>query len=143
MEKKGKKFVTQTDSEVIACLLDDCFDGDVLRTIGIVAKKLKGSFALAILHKQHSDKIYVAKKKSPLVVGFGEAECFVSSDPMAFANFSDKVVFLRDGEMGVACNGKFELFDFCSSFGKAGNYISIICISVIIAQLLEENTMYW
>jgi len=112
LQKQGKKFVTQTDTEVIAALLEHCFDGDVFNTISIVAQKLRGSFALAILHKDSPDKIYVVKKKSPLVVGVGDGECFVSSDPMAFSCFCDDVVYLKDNEMGIVWQGGLSVFDF-------------------------------
>ena len=113
--QKGKKFLSQTDSEVIAVLLDDCYCGDVLDAVGRVAKKLKGSFALAILCTDFKDKIYLAKKDSPLCVGIGDDECFVSSDHIAFAKYTDNVVFFKDNEMGVVSKNGVELFDFCKN----------------------------
>ena len=95
LANKGKRFLTQTDSEAIAVFLDDVYDGDVIKALSAALKKLKGSFALAILCKDFPDKIFVVKKQSPLVVGIGDAECFVASDCMAFRNIPTKRCILR------------------------------------------------
>jgi len=115
LQKKGKKFLSQTDSEVVAVLLDEFYDGDVLTALGKVAKMLKGSFAIAVLCHDFCDRIYFLKKGSPLVVGVGKNENFVASDVMAFANYTDEVVFLKDNEMGFVDNENIFLFDFCKN----------------------------
>lgn len=115
LQKKGKKFLSQTDSEVICALLDDLYDGDVLDAMGRVAKMLKGSFAIAFLCKDFKDKIFVLKKNSPLAIGLGCDESFVSSDPVAFAKYTDKTVYLKDNEMGIVDKNGLQLFDFCKN----------------------------
>ena len=111
LANKGKRFLTQTDSEAIAVFLDDVYDGDVIKALSAALKKLKGSFALAILCKDFPDKIFVVKKQSPLVVGIGDAECFVASDCMAFSQYTDKAVYLKDNEIGEVSSQGIKLFD--------------------------------
>ena len=94
-------------------LLDEFYQGDVLDSLGKVAKMLKGSFAIAILCHDFCDRIYFLKKGSPLVVGVGKDENFVASDQLAFAKYTDDVVFLKDNEMGFVDQNNIFLFDFC------------------------------
>lgn len=115
LQKKGKKFLSQTDSEVVAVLLDEVYDGDVLDSLGKVAKMLKGSFAIAVLCHDFCDRIYFLKKGSPLVVGVGKNENFVASDLLAFAKYTDDVVFLKDNEMGFVDQNNLFIFDFCKN----------------------------
>lgn len=111
LKQRGKKFVTQTDSEAIAVFLDDVYDGDVVKALSLALKKLKGSFAVALLCKDFPDEIFVVKKQSPLVVGLGDGECFVASDCMAFSAYTDKAVYLKDNEIGVVSAQGLKLFD--------------------------------
>lgn len=111
LEKKGKKFLTDTDSEVAAALIDDLYDGDIVSALCASLKKMKGSFALAVLCADTPDRIFVVKKQSPLVVGLGDAECFVASDCAAFCAYCDGAVYLKDNEVGVVSAGGFTLFD--------------------------------
>ncbi|MBE5748449.1 MAG: glutamine--fructose-6-phosphate transaminase (isomerizing) [Clostridiales bacterium] len=132
LQKKGKKFLSQTDTEVVAVLLDEFYNGDVLDALSKVAKMLKGSFAIAILCHDFCDRIYFLKKGSPLLVGVGHDENFVASDQLAFVHYTDRVVFLKDNEMGYVDSNNICLFDFCKnkkvvhvekSNAKAGNFV--------------------
>ena len=99
LKEKGKRFLTDTDSEAAVRLIDDMYEGDVLKAVCGAVKKMKGSFAFAILCKDFPDKVFVVKKQSPLVVGLGDGECFVASDCMAFSKYTDKAVYLKDNEV--------------------------------------------
>lgn len=112
LKEKGKRFLTDTDSEAAVRLIDDMYEGDVLKAVCGAVKKMKGSFAFAILCKDFPDKVFVVKKQSPLVVGLGEGECFVASDCMAFSKYTDKAVYLKDNEVGVVDKNGLSLFDF-------------------------------
>ncbi len=112
LKEKGKRFLTDTDSEAAVRLIDDMYEGDVLKAVCGAVKKMKGSFAFAILCKDFPDKVFVVKKQSPLVVGLGEGECFVASDCMAFSKYTDKAVYLKDNEVGVVDKDGLSLFDF-------------------------------
>lgn len=112
LKEKGKRFLTDTDSEAAVRLIDDMYEGDVLKAVCGAVKKMKGSFAFAILCKDFPDKVFVVKKQSPLVVGLGDGECFVASDCMAFSKYTDKAVYLKDNEVGVVDKDGLSLFDF-------------------------------
>ena len=94
LAQKGYVFRSETDSEVIAVLMDDLFDGNELKTFSAVLNKLQGSYAIAML--TYDGKIYAAKKDSPLVIGLSSSETFVSSDLTAFSDKTDKFVIMED-----------------------------------------------
>ncbi len=94
LAQKGYVFRSETDSEVIAVLMDDLFDGNELKTFSAVLNKLQGSYAIAML--TYDGKIYAAKKDSPLVIGLSSGETFVSSDLTAFSDKTDKFVIMED-----------------------------------------------
>ena len=94
LAQKGYVFRSETDSEVIAVLMDDLFDGYELKTFSAVLNKLQGSYAIAML--TYDGKIYAAKKDSPLVIGLSRSETYVSSDLTAFSDKTDKFVIMED-----------------------------------------------
>lgn len=94
LAQKGYVFRSETDSEVIAVLMDDLFNGNELKTFSAVLNKLQGSYAIAML--TYDGKIYAAKKDSPLVIGLSSGETFVSSDLTAFSDKTDKFVIMED-----------------------------------------------
>ena len=96
--KEGITFNSETDTEVVAALLNKYLEKDIIKTINKVMKLLKGSYALGILIDD-SDKIYVAKKDSPLVIGLGKNENFFASDITAINIYTNKFIFLNDYEV--------------------------------------------
>ena len=107
---KGYKFNSTTDTEVIAALFDYNLDNDFLKTIDKVTKKLKGSYALGIIYKEESDRIYVVKKDSPLVIGLGKDENFFASDICAINTYTNKFIFLDESEVGIIKKDSVEVF---------------------------------
>ncbi|MFQ6127687.1 MAG: glutamine--fructose-6-phosphate transaminase (isomerizing) [Thermoplasmata archaeon] len=101
LEKKGHKFSSETDSETFVHLLEENYDGSLESTFRKVLPKLKGSFAFAAVHLLERDKIVVARKESPLVLGIGEGENFAASDIPALLKETDRVITLHDNEMAV------------------------------------------
>jgi glucosamine--fructose-6-phosphate aminotransferase (isomerizing) len=108
---KGIKFVSQTDTEVISHLIAEYYQGDILKAVQKVVPMLEGSFALAIVHKDHPDKIIAVAHESPLVIGIGIEEAFVSSDLHAFSSYTRNVLFLEDSEIAVVTPEKIEIFN--------------------------------
>lgn len=108
---KGKKFVSDTDTEVVAQLLEYNYDGNFLRTVFKTLKQLRGSYALGILSKFDPDKLIVAKKASPLIVGIGDKETFVASDVAAFISKTKKVLRLQDGEIALLAGDSITVYD--------------------------------
>ena len=107
LKEKGYAFISQTDSEVVACLLDYYYsERNPIKAITEVVKELRGSFALGILFKDFPDRVYAVRKASPLIVGIGEDEYFIASDIPAFLKYTKKYVILDDDEIVCMSNDK-------------------------------------
>ncbi len=104
LTEKGFSFISQTDTEVIAHLLEYYFEGDVLTCIRKVLNKLSGSYALGVLFNETPDVFYAVRKDSPLVVGLGENENFIASDMPALLKYTRSFILLADDE--IACVSK-------------------------------------
>ena len=104
LTEKGFSFISQTDTEVIAHLLEYYFEGDVLTCIRKVLNKLSGSYALGVLFNETPDVFYAVRKDSPLVVGLGENENFIASDMPALLKYTRSFILLADDE--IACVNK-------------------------------------
>ena len=112
LEKKGYKFKSQTDTEVIAHLITDYLKKNNLKnTIIKVLKKLHGSFALGIIFKDYPDLIVGARRGSPLAVGYGPNENYLGSDSYALKSMTNKVSYLNDGEFCFIKDNQVEFFD--------------------------------
>ena len=112
LEKKGHKFKSQTDTEVIAHLVTDYLKKNNLKnTIIKVLKKLHGSFALGIIFKDYPDLIVGARRGSPLAVGYGPNENYLGSDSYALKSMTNKVSYLNDGDFCFIKENQVEFFD--------------------------------
>lgn len=97
--KKGYVFKSETDTEVVALLLDYYFDGDLLKTLAKVMTRIEGSYALGIMNKDNPDEIIAVKKDSPLIVGLSEEGNYIASDIPAVLKHTRKIYILEDGEI--------------------------------------------
>ncbi len=110
---KGHKFVSATDSEVVAHLLEDftkkgeTFSEALMKTLALI----RGTYGLAIINTSELDRLYVARKGSPIVLGIGEGENFIASDPSAIVTHTKKVLYLNDGEWAILQAGSYKLFN--------------------------------
>ncbi len=113
LRRKGHRFRSQTDSEVVAHLLEEELKegGSFMEALGRVVRRLEGSFALVVLNSRE-DALYIARQDSPLVVGLGDGENFVASDIPAFLSWTNRVVFIENGEMGKLTLSSVEIYDF-------------------------------
>ncbi len=101
---KGHAFKSDTDSEVIAHLIEEFYDGDLESAVARAVKSIEGAYAIASIHKSE-DRIVVACKSSPIVIGFGDGAMFIASDAAALVGNTNKVVYLSDGEIAsVMCD---------------------------------------
>ncbi|MDO8667718.1 MAG: glutamine--fructose-6-phosphate transaminase (isomerizing) [bacterium] len=108
---KGHKFTSQTDTEVIAHLLEDLYDGDLSRALIKVLKILKGAYGLALFHSDEPNKLFAAKFGSPLVLGLADGEIIVASDVSAIIRYTKQVIYLKDGEIAEISGQDFKIFD--------------------------------
>ena len=118
--KKGVKFNSETDTEVIAQLIEYNYRGDLKKAVLKSLKSIKGAFAVAVFSKDEN-RLIGFKKGSPLVLGIvngDEPEFILSSDISAFVSKTKKVIYLQDGEMVDIFDGKFKFFDFCNEIKK-------------------------
>ncbi|WP_346698157.1 glutamine--fructose-6-phosphate transaminase (isomerizing) [Catenibacillus scindens] len=99
LENKGYVFQSETDTEVVAQMMDYYFDGDILSTVAKVLARLEGSYALGILCADNPDEIIAVKKDSPLIVGLSDDGNFIASDIPAILKYTRKVYILEDGEI--------------------------------------------
>ena len=96
---KGRTFLSDTDTEVVAQLLDYKYNGNPLETIDSVMAELKGSFALGIMFKDFPDRVFAVRRESPLIVGVAEGECFIASDVPAILQYTRNYYLLDHDEI--------------------------------------------
>lgn len=96
---KGRTFLSDTDTEVVAQLLDYKYNGNPLETIDSVMAELKGSFALGIMFKDFPDRVFAVRRESPLIVGVAEGECFIASDVPAILQYTRDYYLLAHDEI--------------------------------------------
>lgn len=107
LQDKGYEFVSETDTEVLAHLLDYYYKGNPLEAVTKVLHRVEGSYALGILFSEHPDCLYAARKDSPLIVGKNDEGCFIASDVPAILKYTRNVYYLDNQE--VACLKKDSL----------------------------------
>lgn len=108
---KGSKFSSETDTEVVAHLIASFYQGDLLQAVKNAIPLLTGAFSIALIHQNHPNQIVAFANHSPLVVGIGAKEAFISSDSHAFSAHTREVIFLSDGEIAMITPEKIEVFD--------------------------------
>lgn len=109
LQAKGYVFKSSTDTEVLVQLIEYMKVTnrvDLLTAVQLALNEVIGAYAIAILDKEHPEEIIAARKSSPLVVGIGEDEFFLASDATPIVEYTDKVVYLEDGEIAVINRGK-------------------------------------
>ena len=99
LEKKGYEFVSETDTEVLAHLLDYYYQGNPLQAITKVMHRVEGSYALGIMFQDHPDELYAVRKDSPLIVGEAENGCVIASDVPAVLKYTRDVYFIENEEI--------------------------------------------
>jgi len=112
LEKKGYRFKSQTDTEVITNLLTDFLKGfDLVDAINKTLKTLNGSFALGIIFKKFNNIVVGARRGSPLAVGYGPEENYLGSDSYALKSMTNKITYLDDGDVCVLTNNKIDFYN--------------------------------
>jgi glucosamine--fructose-6-phosphate aminotransferase (isomerizing) len=113
LESKGYDFASDTDTEVVAHLVYDCFrqSGNFLAAVNQTVGQLEGAYALAIINKDDPDRIIAARSGSPLVIGVGIGENFVASDPSALGQVTDRFIYLEEGDIAEITPVKISIWN--------------------------------
>ncbi|MFH1010310.1 MAG: glutamine--fructose-6-phosphate transaminase (isomerizing) [bacterium] len=101
LSRSGHKFRTDTDTETVAQLIAEVYDGDLFSSVCRALRLVRGAYGLVILCAQEPDRIVAARLGSPMVIGHGKGENFVASDLAAFVEFTRDVTYLEDGEVAL------------------------------------------
>lgn len=111
LQNKGYKFSSDTDTEVVAHLIHSLYKGDIFKAVTEAVKRLRGSYALGIIHKDFPDQLICARKDSPLVIGVGEEENIIASDIPAVLKYTKNVIFLEDNDVAVITKDSIKIYD--------------------------------
>ena len=113
LKAKGYQFLSQTDTEVIAHLIDSLYDGDIFEAVKGAVKQLHGAYAIGVFCKDEPQRLIGARAGSPLILGVGKdgKEHFLASDAMALAGVTDQIVYLEEGDVVDVQLGKYWLVD--------------------------------
>ncbi|XDF34659.1 glutamine--fructose-6-phosphate transaminase (isomerizing) [Paracidovorax avenae] len=99
LQARGYVFTSQTDTEVIAHLVDSHYSGDLFQAVRAAVAELHGAYAIAVIHKDEPHRVVGARAGSPLILGVGDGEHFLASDAMALAGVTDQIVYLEEGDL--------------------------------------------
>jgi len=112
LQRKGHKFASETDTEVVSHLVEENYQGDLLAAVRKTIKRLRGAFALGIISVDHPDTLIAARVGSPLIVGLGKNENFIASDAPAILEHTRKIIYLKDGQLAVLRRNKVDISTF-------------------------------
>jgi len=109
--KEGRTFRTDTDTEVIAYLIEEFYEGDLLKAVKKTVELLEGSYAIAVMSKSERDRFVAVRKDSPLVAGFGQGENFIASDISAILPYTKNIIILENGDIIDVRRGSINVYD--------------------------------
>ena len=110
LQAKGVEFASQTDTEVLAYLVRDCYQGDLLAAVEAALNQVRGAYAIAVFSKDEPHRVVVARQGSPLVLGVGDGEMFAASDTMALAGETDRFIYLEDGDVADLSPKSYQIY---------------------------------
>jgi len=108
--EQGVKFSSDTDSEVVAQLFSKLYDGDLYSTLKKVLKRIRGTYAFAIIHKDFPDRMICCRSHSPLIVGLGEHQNFIASDVSAILKYTRDIIYLEDGDVALVTKDNVTIY---------------------------------
>jgi len=111
LQAQGYRFVSQTDTEVIAHLVHSLYRDSLVEAVRAAVQELKGSYAIAVVSKKEPHTVVGARAGSPLVVGEGKSEFFLASDALALAGAADRVAYLEEGDVVAISRDEWKVLD--------------------------------
>ena len=99
LEARGHRLASETDTEALAHLVEECYQGDLADAVRATLRQVEGAYAIAVMHRGEADRLVGARKDVPLVVGLADGESFLASDVAAILAHTDRVIFLEDGDV--------------------------------------------
>ena len=117
---KGVKFISDTDTEAAAYVIDSCYDGDPVKAISEALPQLHGSYAFGIIFSDRTDTTYAVRRDSPLIAAQGEGECFIASDIPAILSYTRDYYLMDADEIAELKDGKIRFFDLSGKDISAG-----------------------
>ncbi|APV45136.1 glutamine--fructose-6-phosphate transaminase (isomerizing) [Dehalogenimonas formicexedens] len=110
LKSQGHVFTSDTDTEVIAHLIENHYHGDLASAVRSALAEIEGSYAVAVVHHHEQDKLVVARKGSPLIIGLGQGENWVASDVPAILGYTNRVVYMEENELAVVTRDGIKLW---------------------------------
>ncbi len=111
LKDKGHSLKSDTDTEVIAHLIEQCYKGDLTKAVLETISLLKVTYGLVVMHQDHPDMLVGARNGSPLIMGVGDGEMFLASDASAIISYTKQVIYLQDGEVVTVTPDSFQTMD--------------------------------
>jgi glucosamine--fructose-6-phosphate aminotransferase (isomerizing) len=108
---RGHTLVSETDTEVVAHLVEDAYKGDLADAVRVALGRLQGAYALVVMHRDEPDRLVGARLNAPLIVGVGDGESFLASDAAAIVAYTKRVIFLADGDVADVTPGRATITD--------------------------------
>ncbi len=130
LKKKGVAFLSETDTEVIAHLIAASYSDNILEAVRAAVARLRGTYALALVHADFPDQIIAVAHQAPLVIGIGSNEAFISSDPHAFAFHTNQAIYLSDSEIAVIRADSQEIYNASERIIKESQTLDVDLQSV-------------
>ncbi|MFI5259351.1 MAG: glutamine--fructose-6-phosphate transaminase (isomerizing) [Candidatus Limnocylindrales bacterium] len=107
----GHTLKSETDTEVVAHLVEDAYDGDLANAVRVALGRLEGAYALVVMHRDEPERLVGARLNAPLIVGVGDGESFLASDAAAIVSYTKRVIFLADGDVADLLPGGATITD--------------------------------
>jgi len=111
LEAKGHVFASETDTEAVARLVGEYYKGDLRKAVISALRQVEGAYGIAVISADEPGRIVVARKGSPLVIGVGEGECLIASDPSAIISHTRRVIYLDDGDVALVTADSVDITD--------------------------------
>ena len=111
LEAKGHVFASETDTEAVARLVGEYYKGDLRKAVISALRQVEGAYGIAVISADEPGRIVVARKGSPLVIGVGEGECLIASDPSALISHTRRVIYLDDGDVALVTADSVDITD--------------------------------